>query len=267
MVAKRKVELASVESKAEVARREWKRLGRGEPPASSLVLYGPQLKEARANLAGAEADRKSAQLNLDRTRVSAPFACVVISEEIDPGQYLRAGNPAATVVASDSAEVVVPVSLADFDWLIKPGKDSRGSAVRVSLPGRSDKWWQGEVVRTLADVDPRDRMLRLVARVDDPFGRGRIGSRIPLSMGQFVEVALDGKELTGVVVIPLSALHDGDLVWFYKEGELAIRKVEVARREKDEVFISSGIAAGERVVLTNITGAAPGMKLRLAEAR
>ncbi len=266
LVAKRRVELAGVESKAEVARREWKRLGRGEPPASSLVLYGPQLKEARANLAGAVADKKMAQLNLDRTVIKAPFACVIISEEIDPGQYLRGGNPVGVAVATDAAEVVVPVPTGDFDWLIMPDAGRSGSSARVMVPGRTTEIWLGEVIRLLADVDSRDRMIRAVVRIPDPYGHQLDGSGMPLPMGQFVSVVLAGKPLPQVAVIPLAALHDNDTVWLYDNGFLVVRRVTVARREKNEVLVASGLVAGDRVILTMITGAAPGMKLRLAEA-
>ena len=313
-VAKRRVELASVESKAEVARREWKRLGRGEPPASSLVLYGPQLKEARASLASAIADRKTAQLNLDRTKITAPFDCVIISESVDIGQYVRAGTPVGEAVGSRRAEVVAPVAMSDLEWITLPrnsplktsasadearknpakkrslhgvnehfepdfdaasssaavfqraGKGKNGSSVRVWVPGRPGEVWQGRIDRILADVDSRDRMIRLVIEVDEPFRHQLDGTGLPLPVGQFVELAIAGRILRNVAVIPRSALHDGDTVWLYDQGELEVRRVKVARRRRDEVLISSGLAGGDQVVLTMITGAAPGMKLRLAEA-
>jgi len=265
-VAKRRVELASVESKAKVARREWKRLGRGEPPASSLVLYGPQLREARASLASAIADRKTAQLNLDRTKITAPFDCVIISESVDIGQYVRAGTPVGEAVGSRRAEVVAPVAMSDLDWITLPRKGEKGSSARVWVPGRPGEVWQGRIDRILADVESRDRMIRLVIEVDEPFRHQLDGTGLPLPVGQFVELAIAGRILRNVAVIPRSALHDGDTVWLYNQGELEVRRVKVARRRRDEVMISSGLAGGDQVVLTMITGAAPGMKLRLAEA-
>lgn len=264
LVAKRKVELASVESKAEVARREWKRLGRGKPPENSLVLYGPQLKEARASLAGAVADRELARLNLGRTRVTAPFDCVITGETVDLGQYVRAGTPVGEAVDSGRAEVIAPVTLADLDWLDLPRDGKEGPEARVWVPGRGGEVWRGRVDRLLADVDSRDRMVRLVVVVDDPFRRK--GGGLPLPMGQFVELSLAGRTLRDAAVIPRSALHDGDVVWLYRDGALEFRKVEAARRQRDQVLVASGLAAGDRVVLTMIAGAAPGMKLRLAEA-
>ncbi|MEZ5916602.1 MAG: hypothetical protein R3C40_03400 [Parvularculaceae bacterium] len=60
------------EAEADLAKREYDALGRSEKPGR--LLYGqPQLAQARASYAAAEADLRSAQLNLDRTEIRAPF--------------------------------------------------------------------------------------------------------------------------------------------------------------------------------------------------
>ncbi len=46
------------------------------------------------------------------------------------------------------------------------------------------------------------------------------------------------------------------------DAHLKIRPVQVIRRTRDEVVIGEGLQPGERIVLTNIAGAAEGMKLR-----
>jgi hypothetical protein len=68
-----------------------------------------------------------------------------------------------------------------------------------------------------------------------------------------------------VTVLPASALRDGDEVWIMNDEHLKFRPVQVVRRARDEVVIGGGLQAGEKVVLTNVAGAAEGMKLRPAE--
>jgi multidrug resistance efflux pump len=72
--AKAEYELATIESQAEVARVEWERLyeDSGEEP-NPLVLYEPQLKNARAALASAGSSVRQAEIDLERTRVRASF--------------------------------------------------------------------------------------------------------------------------------------------------------------------------------------------------
>jgi hypothetical protein len=58
-------------------------------------------------------------------------------------------------------------------------------------------------------------------------------------------------------------LHDNNTVWIVDdENRLRIREVDILRREREEILVSSGLAAGQRIVLTNLSGAAEGMLLR-----
>ncbi len=86
----------------------------------------------------------------------------------------------------------------------------------------------------------------------------------------FVAVHLQGTELADVVAVPREALHDSDTVWIVDNAnKLHIRKIEIVRRERDEVLVRNGLQAGEKIILTNLSGAAEGMLLRpqLREAR
>jgi len=259
-------ELVKTESQAAVARGEWERLRLEGSPPNPLVLYGPQLDNAQAGVAAAEAAVRQAELELGRTEVRAPFNARVRSEEVEVGQYLRAGSPAAALVGTDIAEVVVPLPLDDLGWLRVPGPGQGGSgspaAVRLRAAGRVQEW-QGRVARSLGEVDPKGRMARVVVEVADPYGlRGGRGG-LDLELGAFVEVALQGVTLSGVVVLPRRALREGDTVWVVDGGDLLrIRSVSVARLERSEALVTAGLAAGDRVVLTAVAGAAEGMAVR-----
>ncbi len=269
--AKREFELSSVESRARIARWEWERLKKGqEAPVNSLVLYGPQLKDAKANLASAKAVLKQAELNLARTRVTAPFNCVVRSENVDKGQYVKAGSGVAVIAGTDKAEVVVPVDLDDLQWLAVPGPTNKGnrSSARISLNSGSRSYsWPGKIDRLLAEVDPQGRMARLVVTIKDPYllKKDADQGQPPLAIGSFIEVIFQGKEIPEVFALPRQAFRDNNTVWIMDENNLLrIRPVTAVRLERKEVFISEGIKSGDRVILTNLTGAADGMKLRSA---
>lgn len=270
-LAKAEFDLATVEGQAHVARIEWERLHLAEKrDPSPLVLYEPQLKNARANVDSAKAALSQAELDLARTSVYAPFTCLVRSEEIDLGQYVTVGNRVATVAGTDAAEVVVPLPLEEMQWITIPrkGAEENGSKALVKLTvGDQVLAWKGRVVRSLGEVDPRGRMAQVVVAVADPYNLGRGGGpeRKDLEIGMFVDVEIIGKTLSGVFAVPRSALREGDTVWTMDdEGRLRVTPVTVVRRERDTVVLRDGFQEGDLVVLTNISGAAEGMKLRLA---
>jgi len=269
-LAQAEFELAREQSNATIAREEWERLReRDGAQPNPLVLYEPQLKRARAQVASARASLRQAELDLERTSVHAPFNCIVLRENIDPGQYVRAGSSVAVVAGTDRAEIVVPLPVEDLHWIHIPGRGrkGRGSPATVSMKaGDRLHVWNGRVERALGDIDPESRMSRVVVVVDDPygFGTGDRGSRQALEMGMFVKADIEGDTIDNVFVIPRRALRDGDTVWIADGSNmLRTRHVRVYRREYDSVVISGGLSAGDRVVLTSIPGAADGLKLRI----
>jgi RND family efflux transporter MFP subunit len=267
-VAKAEYELTAMAGQSRVAREEWTRLNidDGKTEANPLVLYEPQMKNAQAFLLSAQAAVRQAELDLERTQVRAPFAAVVRSESVDTGQLVRVGTPAAVLAGTEQAEIVVPLPLEELGWLRipRPGAQQAGSPATIQLTtgGRTFEW-PGRIVRSLGEVDPQGRMARVVVAVEDPYGlKARAADRPELAVGTFLQVILHGEVLPDVAVLPASALRDGEQVWIMNDSHLKIRPVQVVRRAREEVVIGSGLQNGDQVVLTNVAGAAEGMKLR-----
>ncbi len=268
-LAQAELELARTRNLAEVARGEWQRLGGRDGAAPDpLVVYEPQLINARAQRDAAEAAIAQAELNLKRTRIHAPFNGFVRSEQVDLGQFLGMGAPVATITGTDLVEIVVPVPLEDLAWLEVPrrGETTSGATAEVKLKtGGHISRWKGEVVRVLGDIDPLSRMARVVITVEDPYAAKQEKGDLldQLRPGMFVEVEMLGRTQKGAIVIPRGALRDNETVWVVDDdNRLRIRKVETLRRERDEILLHAGLAVGEKVIITNLSGAADGMLLR-----
>ena len=232
------------------------------------MLYEPQLKSARAALASASAGIEQAMVDLERTKVTVPFNARIRSENIDTGQYVRAGSSVAVLAGTDRAEIAVPLPLEELQWINVPrhGERQNGAdaSVQLTIGGKIYRW-SGRVVRSTGEVDPRSRMMHLIVEVRDPYGlKNKKGPSHPsLAAGSFVEVHIRGKMLKDVFIIPRTAFRDNSTIWIMDKGNrLRIKKVAALRMERDTVIIGDGIDDGEMIVTTNITGAADGMNLR-----
>jgi RND family efflux transporter MFP subunit len=270
--AQAELNLATIESWARVARAEWKRIKHDdEDSPNPLVVYEPQLKNAHAEHASAKAAVKQAELNLERTEIRAPFNCRIRSENIDIGQYVRAGNSVAVAAGTDTAEVIVPLPLDELRWLDIPMKDSqkKGSLTTIHMNNGKDYERQGRVIRSTGEVDSMSRMTKVVIEVNDPYCLlYEENERKELALGTFVDVSFKGEILKKVFMIPREAIRDNSNVWVMdKDNMLRIRKVQIVRSERENVFVKDGLKDGERIVLTNLTGAADGMKLRSEQER
>jgi len=269
-LARAEVALQTEQQKASIALQEWQRLDlpdKGEP--NPLVLHEPQLQQEQANLAAAEASLEQAELNLKRTALYAPFNCRVRTEQVDPGQYVRAANTIATLTGTDRVEINVPLPIAELQWLTIPraGQKLRGSAAIITLEtGKTTYRWEGEIVRSLGEIDTNSHMATVVVAVDDPYHRRQKEDteQIDLAVGLFVDITLQGKTVPNVVPIPRETLREDSSVWLVdSKDRLQIHPVHILRREKELLLIDDGLSGGERLVLTTLTGAANGLQLRI----
>jgi multidrug efflux pump subunit AcrA (membrane-fusion protein) len=131
--------------------------------------------------------------------------------------------------------------------------------------------WQGRIVRTEGEIDPKSRMVHAVARIDDPYGRDASGSprgRPPLAVGMFVEAEIEGRQVPEAVVLPRAALRGADEVLVVDdENRLRMRRVDVLRTDGDRVVIQGGLAPRERVVVSPLEAVADGMRVEPALER
>lgn len=224
------------------------------------------LGEARANLEQAERD-------LERTSISAPFDGRVRSENVDVGQFVSRGNAIATVYSVDYAEVRLPVpdpELAYLDLpLTRPTEASSGPGLLVRLHADfagARHVWEGRVVRTEGEIDPRTRMVHVVARIEDPYAPNDLG-RPPLAAGLFVEAEILGRMQPHVVVLPRAALRSGQRALVVDaENRLRWRDVSVARVDRRQVVLSGGVTAGERICVSALESVVDGMRVRVKPA-
>ena len=271
-VARAELRLALEQAEADVVRREWADLGRGD--ASSLTLHEPQLAEARAALASARAAEEKARRDVERTELRAPYAGRVREKRVDRGQFVNRGTPLGTIYAVDYAEVRLPLPDSELAFLDLPllyrGEKEQGEGPEVVLSsdfaGRVHRW-SGRIVRTEGEIDPQSRMVHVVARVKDPYARGDLPGQPPLAAGMFVDAEILGREVEGVAVLPRSVLREGNqLLVIDDEDRLRFRTVSVLRVIREEIIVESGLADGERVCLTSLVAVTDGMRVRTIES-
>lgn len=269
-VARMGLVLAREEAETEVARKEWDELGKGK--ATPLTLREPQLADARASLAAAEAALERAQRDLDRTKIRAPFAGRVRQKNVDVGQFIVRGNPVGIVYAVDYVEIRLPLADDDLAFIDLPldyrGETNESPGPRVTLradfAGRNHAW-EGRIVRTEGEIDTLSRLVHAVARVTDPYGRGEVADRPPLAVGLYVRAEIDGRRAKDVAVLPRAALRASGQVLVVDDDErLRFRDVVVLRKTRDAIVVGTGLAVGERVCVSPLEAVTEGMKVRVA---
>ncbi|OED37687.1 hypothetical protein AB833_22740 [Chromatiales bacterium (ex Bugula neritina AB1)] len=260
--AQSKAALAEETARSEQAAADWKRLGRSGKP-SDLTLRKPQLAAARASLAGAKAQVERAQLDLDRTRIVAPYDGRIRQKQVDLGQYVNKGGILASIYSTDTAHVRLPLSNQQQAFVNLPvdGAEPVTVTLHAEIGGTRHRW-EGNIIRTEGAIDERTRQLYVVAEVDRPYSVNR-AEKPPLLLGQYVGADITGRTLTDVIVIPRSALReDSEVLRVDDLNTLQTRQVQVAWKDSEVAVISDGLEEGDIISLTALGTVTNGTRVR-----
>jgi RND family efflux transporter MFP subunit len=255
-----------------IARREFEILNESmQDDDRDLVLRKPQLESVRAQLALAKAKLEQAKLDLQRSRIRAPFNAIVESSEVDVGARVTSASTLATLAGTDSCWLEVSVPVKQLKWIDIPrGSATQGSRVRITNPVAwgAGAFREGHVIRLAGDLEEEGRMARLIVEVDDPFTLKPENSDKPVMlMGSYVSVEIAGRPLEQVATIAREHLRDGDRLWIMgADATLEIRTVDIVFRGHQQVLVADGIKAGEQLVVTDLAAPVAGMPLRSKDA-
>ena len=255
-----RLSLQREEAEAKLANLEWERVGKGD--ASSLTLREPQLAQARAVLAAAEAAYEQSKRNLDRTVIIASFKGRVRKKMVDLGTNLVPGARVADIYATASFEVRLPIADKDIPFLGIPldgtmlKKNQRPRVKLFASYGTENFQAEGFLLRSESEIDLKTRMISVIATIPIE------DSRIALKVGMFVNAEIEGLSYSGVTIVPRNAVKN-DMIWVVQEQKLRRKSVEVLRLENDFAFISDGLTKNDRVLITRLSSYVDGMPVRV----
>ena len=251
----------------------------------------------------AETNLERAELDLTRTTVASPVSGVIVSTSVERDGYVRVGDPLFTVDDTSKAEVRTSLRPKTLAWVLAhppPGtaaapdaeEADAAAAGAYALPNipvtveydllGTTYTWDGVLSRAEgAGIDEATRTVPVRVVVDDPRAvsqAGRSGGDAPagglpvagpraLVRGMFVTVALHTDPDDPLLQVPEVAVRPGNRVWVVRDGRLEILTVPVAAMVDDTVFVppgGGGLREGDRLVVTPLPAAVPGMKVRVA---
>ncbi len=271
-IAQARLSLADERGRKDVAESDWQgRIDSLGEDSRDFALRQPHVKSAKANLSSAQAQLKKARRDRGKSAIRSPFDGIVREVAVEVGQLATQSSRLATLVNINRYSVEVSVPVANLAHLDIPGinvSGLRGSPARVALDAGPNLKVErpGYIERLLSDVDSRGRMAKLLIAVEDPLALGAdIQNRpLPLLLGSFVEVALDGQPIADAVKIPRTSLVEDRYVWLVADGALTRREVDVVWRDRQSV-IAQGLRKGDAVLVTPLAAPTEGLEVIVEE--
>ncbi|GAU85152.1 efflux RND transporter periplasmic adaptor subunit [Bosea sp. BIWAKO-01] len=281
--AQREERLASLAYAESVLARQKQMLGQNAVSRDNYESAEMTVRTTRAQIAALDAQIisggvkvETARAKLGYTRITAPAAGTVLAIVTQEGQTVNAAQSAPTIIVlGDVSTMTVKAKISEADVLrVKAGQEAL-----FSVLGAPDRRFPGRI----AFVEPAPDTLKTQNTSSASASSGTNSSstssaiyynalfEVPNSDGRLltsmtVQVTVVVGRVRGVVTVPSTAIRrrGGELLLDVvgDDGKPAPRKVTVGLDNKIVAEISSGLKAGERVVVAHAGSPAAARRMR-----
>lgn len=192
-----------------------------------------------SDLYNAQKSLKNAQTALDATRLIAPIGGTVTSLDISIGE--QAGTASVITISQLNQPYVVDAYLDEANW----NNAQVGNKAKVTFDLLPDQIFPGTVTTVYPELigSGNSSLVHIVVQLDQSLSQD-----LPTGTGASISVV--GGEATGVVMVPVNAIHKsggGYAVTVIQNGQKTERNVEIGIQNETYVEIKSGLDAGETV--------------------
>jgi HlyD family secretion protein len=201
---------------------------------------------AGAELSQAVAQRRSAEAELAKTVITAPFDGVVAEVNVELGEWVTPSPPLLTsppvVDLIDPTSIFVSAPMDEVD----SGSVRAGLRVKVTVDSRPGEVFAGTVSRVapyVLDEEAQNRTLEIEVAIDDA------AVAISLLPGTSADAEVILEDRQGVLRVPSSALLRDRAVLVLEDGKLIEREVVLGLRNWKFAEVKSGLEVGDLVVV------------------
>lgn len=213
-------------------------------------------RSAEAGVKAAQAAIKSADINLNRSRITAPISGFIGQSKVSEGTLLNAGDTTvlATIRQTNPMYVNVTQSATDVMKLRQQVAEGKllaaDGAIAVGI-----KFDDGTV------YPEKGRLLFADPTVNESTGQITLRAAVPndqniLMPGLYVRVLMDQVAVDNAFVVPQQAVTRGakDTVMIVNaQGGMEPREVTVAQQQGANWIVTSGLKDGDKVVVEGIS--------------
>lgn len=223
-----------------------------------IKTHPARLAQLEAKQVRAIALRDNARLELERTKIVAPFNGIVSQVSVSVGDRVRSGDALLALYDNTALEVRAQIPNRHTGMVLQTLAIGRALAAKAE-------------VNTQPILLGLDRVSGQISRdsggIDGLFLVIKGGNA--LRLGQFIKVLLDLPAQTQVVVLPFSAMYGKDRIYKLVAERMQGLTVErvgeyVESTEEAKILVRSPqLKAGDQIVTTQLPNAMEGLKVRL----
>lgn len=209
-----------------------------------------QRQQALAKVKEAQAALTAANIQMDYTEISAPFAGLVFKKMVEVGDLVGPGQPLLVVDRPP--------------WRVEAALNEQylprihvGDTLKIEVDNLAGQQFAGRVVEINPAVDPMSRTFKI--KIDLPENGG-------IKPGMFARVYLPVGQRRGIVLPETAVIKKYDLHGVFVVGEDSkahLRYVEVGRKVDGGLEITAGLKPGEMVITGGLDGLEDGLPVEV----
>jgi RND family efflux transporter MFP subunit len=216
------------------------------------------LKLKTAVVASASAEVRRLERLRSFARVTAPFAGVVTTRNVDVGDLIVAGSGRELFHLAETRRLRVYVQAPQaMARTVAPGQ-----VAEIFVPELPGRVFTAKVIRTAGAISADSRTLLVELELDNPNG--------DVLAGGYAQARFIGGKATGVPTLPANALvfrAEGPQVAVVQpDGKVELRKVKLGRDFGQSIEIVDGVGTKDRVIVNPSDSLVSGAPVRIAEA-
>ncbi len=222
----------------------------------SIADHPNRLKQLQAQLDSAIAARDTAQLDLDRTRITAPYDARIVSVNAGPGDRIKTGDQLITLYNQNRLEVRAQIPNRTLSMLRQSAQSQPVTAV-APLDGQT---LQLELDRFAATVNAGQAGIDSFFAIKD--------STLLVEAGRSLSLYVDLPPLDNSIALPATALYGLDRVYKVVDERLeavSVTRLGDTRMPNGELYIlvhSEQIQNGDAILITQLPNAISGLKVK-----
>ncbi|MDO8034281.1 efflux RND transporter periplasmic adaptor subunit [Janthinobacterium sp. SUN128] len=237
-------------------------LGQDSIARQDVDTQAALVKQLEGTVMTDRAAEGTARLNLGYTKVVSPISGRAGLKVVDIGNLVSTGDTGGVVVVTQLSPIDVEFSVPqDKVQTIQERLNSGSALAALALDRtRTHTLDKGSLSALDNQVDVQTGTVRAKARYTN--------DKMALFPSQFVNVRLELGNITGAVLVPVTALrhsNNGDFVYVLKADKtVTVRMVTRGQATTDMVEIRAGLEAGEQVITEGADRLKEGAKVTLA---
>lgn len=235
----------------------------GANSAEDLDRINAEFETAKAAALAAEADLRSAELELSFTTIRAPIAGVASDRRVDVGNYVAGGASQGavltTIVATSPAHAVVELSEADYAKFRQQPR--MPETVQVRMDGVAGAK-AGKVDFIDNEANQRSGTVRMRAVVPN--------ADAGVLPGNFVRLSIPMGSAQQRLLVPDAAILSDQtrkmVLVVDAHGQVAAKPVQLGGLEGGQRVVLSGLTATDQVIVSGGQKVRPGARVQVASA-